>query len=239
MKQHSILFLEDDVEFRHNVEQFLTHDGFNVTPVDSIANFEQQLSKKTFDAVLLDLELPDGDGITALRALSDQDEMVKVILSGMSELKTKLRGYQSGVDIYFQKPVELEELSAALSALLFKRSKRVEINQNHQIPQDSWILHSKEWKLITPKNLPIPLTNKEKSFLLELSTKDDFVVSKDVLLKVLGYEAKGLHGRKALDVMVTRLRKKIKDITGKEAPIKTIYQEGFQFTGADFVEHSE
>lgn len=206
----------------------LSQTGFAVTTCDLLASWGEFVNKD-IAAVIWELSSPGDPRLLPLLPILQMDSIAKLVVSEKTDIITKIKYYQAGVDAFFEKPVALTELHCIVANLTGKisrlRQKAASISSKRP-----WTLQSTDWHLLTPTHHHIALTQKERCFLEELMQADNLTVSKEQLLKKLGYEAKGIHGRKAMDVMLTRLRRKVKNTSDLEVPIKTIYQQGFQFT---------
>lgn len=113
-----ILLLEDDLELGNGVRIALEQNGMHVVWVRQMAEARRQLEQTEFDLVLLDLGLPDGDGIEFLTRLRREGKSTPVlILTARDELTDKLHGLDSGADDYLVKPFALAELLSRLRAL--------------------------------------------------------------------------------------------------------------------------
>lgn len=224
-----VLILEDDVDILENLSTFLSCEGFEVLQTSHLSEFKTLTQKTEFALAIVDLGLPDGSGLEAVSFLRDNTKVGIIVLTAQDGFSEKMKGYEAGADYYFTKPTSPPELLAAAKSIL---SRLHQDTTSTEIDETTWLLLSNNWVLRSPEGIDIPLTNKEMQFLSEIANSPDNNSSKDTLLKLLGYEAKGLHGQKAMDVMITRLRKKIKEITGETAPIKTIHQVGMKFTNA-------
>jgi DNA-binding response OmpR family regulator len=113
---------------------------------------------------------------------------------------------------------------------LFVRLKKDSGTQVSKKLSKKWTLDNQNWKLISPFRHETNLTTKELSFLQLLVSEKGNPVSRNKLLTSLGYHSDGPYGNRALDVMIVRLRKKIKSNIREEVPIRTVHSVGFCFS---------
>lgn len=115
----SILLVEDDPSLALSVAQGFRENGFGVTTSHSFADAEKRLAQSRFDLLVLDLGLPDGDGIDFLRRrATGREALPTVIITARGELEDRLRGLEGGADDYLVKPFAFAELLARARALL-------------------------------------------------------------------------------------------------------------------------
>jgi len=223
-----IIIVEDDQDLRESILQFLTLKGFDVTGVGSAIEFYGEIIKKPYCIAILDLSLPDQDGLVLSGYLRANTGIRILMLTARSSLEERLAGYESGADFYLVKPVDFRELAASLSSMI-QRMEAAGEESVHGIGSgtDHWLLVKKEWLLLTPQGDEVKLTAKEYSFLNCLSADPSNIVSREMLLDSLGYQ-QNLSGHRALESLVYRLRKKISP--DLDTPIKTASGSGYTFS---------
>jgi DNA-binding response OmpR family regulator len=168
----------------------------------------------------LDLGLDDGDGLSLLDDFNLQNKGL-IITSARSEASDRLIGLKAGADLYLVKPVLLEELAVNIHNL----SRRLNISATKP-----WVLDTSTWLLESPDNKSVKLTMLEMGFLTCLADTPSTVVSKDSLIIALGQLPSDYDPRR-MEILVRRLRTKIKNSLDCEAPIETVHGQGFVFTG--------
>src|ERR1044071_8979047 len=114
----SILVVEDEVLTRRTLQEILQAEGFSVTTTGSIAEAMGEVGRNGYDLILLDLLLPDGDGLTACKRIRERHRMPIVILSTRRQLEDRVAGLETGADDYIVKPFEAPEIVARVRAQL-------------------------------------------------------------------------------------------------------------------------
>ena len=223
MRECNVIIVEDDEVLLANSVEVLQLEGFNVRGVTNAFDFFQLLAVKKFDVAVVDLGLPDCSGLDIVSHLRVNTDMGIIILTARETIKDKISGYDSGADHYFVKPVDSRELIASIKSL----AKRL-IKPNN-IGAGKWFFDSKSRQLHSPLGVAVELTLKEQSFIEILSENNGNPVTRMQLLHSLNYSTEGPYGARALDVMIVRLRKKIKNCTSERLPVKTVHGFGFAF----------
>jgi DNA-binding response OmpR family regulator len=196
-----VLVIEDDIDIASGIGRALQHEGFCVTQVRSLKAARQALQDHVFDLFLLDLGLPDGDGMSWLRELRTAGSQAAVlILSARDRVYDRVLGLQNGADDYLMKPFEMLELSARVNAM----ARRV---RGFQAGQLSWAGVSLDEKamrvLVEGRNIALSKTQYE--LLRALLLKQGSVVLRSTLERVVLPCADST----SLDMHVSNLRKKI------------------------------
>lgn len=215
----NILLLDDEVDLREEVADYLRARQYNVTEVGSIRQFHQYFSPSTCDIAIVDGMLPDGDGLELVSELRDQNHRCGIVMfSARDACKDRIDGYMSGVDHYITKPVRLEELAAVVKSLAWRVESVV-----------AWRLDSADWILKTPQHESIRLTAMEHGFLMTLIKKPNKVLTRRQIVDALGKDAVSYDERN-LDALILRLRKKVAEVTNEPLPVKTVHGQGYAIT---------
>ncbi|MFH1159056.1 MAG: response regulator transcription factor [Pseudomonadota bacterium] len=222
-----ILFVEDNVRLADAVKDSLRKAGFEV---DTVAEGEEALSvvqHQPYDAIILDLGLPDMDGMKVLEKLRDGKNAVPVlVLTARDALSDKISGLNSGADDYMVKPFEVDELIARLKALLRRSSQSTgTVIKLNNLSFDTIERYAQIEDRI------IDLTRRELGLLERLIHSTDKVVSKkSIEQQIYGYGESG--SANSVEVLVHRLRKKLDDHAA-DVEIHTLKGVGYMMTGAD------
>lgn len=212
-----ILLIEDDMDLGNGVRIALADQGMDVTWVRQLADAQQQLGQRSFDLVLLDLGLPDGDGMALLASLRREREGVPIlILSARDALADRLLGLDKGADDYLVKPFELAELLSRVRALA-----RRSYGFDGQVLDMRGITLHLPTRRVTAHGRPVDLTASEFELLRMLMMRADRVVTRRSL------EEQALPGAQAnasnsLDVHMANLRRKI-----GEGVVRTVRGVGY------------
>ncbi|NQW94237.1 MAG: response regulator transcription factor, partial [Polaromonas sp.] len=120
MQRINVLLVEDDADLRQEVKDYLAAEGYNVLEASTLKETLEVLQSQRVQAVVLDVGLPDGNGLDALPELRSHTDCPIVMMTAWGQLPLRVKGLQQGADYYLVKPVPLAELSAVL-ATLFRR----------------------------------------------------------------------------------------------------------------------
>jgi DNA-binding response OmpR family regulator len=112
-----VIVVDDDVDLREGLVECLRLAGFEAIGVGSALNFYQALSTTCFDVAVLDVNLPDADGYSIARFLSERTNLGIVFMTGRGRKDDRIAGFRCGADLYFVKPVSAQELSLAIANL--------------------------------------------------------------------------------------------------------------------------
>jgi two-component system response regulator QseB/two-component system response regulator BasR len=212
-----ICLVEDDLELGHSVQSLIQDGGHEVVWVRRITEARYWLEQQAFDAVVLDLGLPDGNGLDLLRSIRQQDkQMPLIVITARDGIEDRLHGLDSGADDYLVKPFAGPELLARLRAV----ARRSGLSQEAELQE--WCVKDlkldERRMLLTRGDNVINLSKTEFTILLTLLKLPDRVVTRREL------EARALPNADshALDVHMFNLRKKI-----GEGYIRTVRGVGF------------
>ena len=223
------ILVEDDLDLRASLVDALSTAGHDVVGVGSAIELYQRLAVSQFDAAILDVNLPHYDGLSIASYLSEKTDMAIVMITGRGASEDRVKGYLSGADLYLVKPVDCEELSAALDSLVRKRRNRAK-----PVAADAdaagWHLDRTAFRLHGPDGAQVLLTRRETQLLERLSREPGIVAPRTEILSLLGYDG-GDPGSRALDAAISRLRAKVHAECGVTLPVQTVQGVGFVFSG--------
>ena len=217
-----VLLIEDDKAIARGIEMMLTSEGFNVYITD-LGEEGIDLGKIfDYDLILLDLNLPDMSGMEVLRSLRmAKIETPVMILSGSSEIETKVKTLVGGADDYMTKPFHREELVARIRAVV-RRSK----GHAHSVIKTGDIAVNLEGKTVEVKGMRVHLTGKEYQMLELLSLRKGTTLTKEMFLNHL-YGGMDEPELKIIDVFICKLRKKLAAATNGDNYIETVWGRGY------------
>nr|WP_321482431.1 response regulator transcription factor [uncultured Cohaesibacter sp.] len=218
-----VVVVEDNVAVRTSLSDFLTLKGHSVSEVGDAVELYQQLAIQKYDVAVVDVNLPHHNGFSITEYLSEKDLCAVIIMTARDAVEDRVRGYSCGADIYMVKPVEPEELAAAITSLTQKHKTR-----NHhaeKVADDNWKLESESRLLRAPSGRVVSLTTREVAILEKLAGEAGSVVSREELLLFLG-EPDSTVGRGKLDTIISRLRSKVRNKCGVELPLLTAHNSG-------------
>lgn len=215
-----ILIVEDDHDYRDALCHIFNLEGFSADGVGTIAAFEAWRSTHQLDVLIVDRQLPDGDGLEALARYRQVANTPAIVLTALGQLPERIAGLEADADYYLVKPVVMDELIA-----LLRRLRRRQCMAN----ETGWVIHSNRWRLSSPTGIEIPLTRREMALVSLFVDQQGQTLSRQALAQGLGEEAEAFDPRR-LEILIRRLRNKVEQATGDELPLTTVYGLGFNFT---------
>lgn len=216
-----ILLVEDDDQLVAAMTSFLTARGFAVSPASSLKAARQSLPLSQWGAVLLDLHLPDGDGLDLLPAVHRvAPEACTIILTAKDQVSDRIRGLDAGADDYLVKPFDPDELLARLRAVQRRSS-----GSSSALLKFGHIEIDLSRGRVSVNGLPVELTAKEWALLRVLVSRADRLHTKEALLSALyGFDEEA--DSNTLEVFISHLRRKL----GRGC-IQTTRGLGYRFVG--------
>ena len=207
----------------------LKNDGYVVSRAASGAEMFAILEKEACNLILLDLNLPDEDGLVLARRVRTRSTVPIIVLTARTDIDDRLSALELGVDDYLVKPYEPQELTLKIRNLL-RRSKGVgdlASNVGAVIRFGDWILDLPGRSLKNPRGKETHLTPGEFNILAALAQAPDRVLSRAQLLDAISVEDTEPSDR-AIDIFISRLRKKIEKDPKQPRLILTITRHGYK-----------
>jgi DNA-binding response OmpR family regulator len=231
---HNLAIVEDDPDVRTVLERYLSSDGYRVTALGDAAGLESALSAATFDLVIVDVGLPDANGLTLTSELRRKHDLGIIIVSGRGDLTDRIVGLEIGADDYITKPFELREVLARVRSVL-RRSGRPGAFRQDDGPRttyrfNGWTVDAIAQALLDREGRQVSITSGEFKLLEAFVTRPNRVLSRDQLLDLVHTNDAPAFDR-SIDVRVGRLRKKLGDNAGEPQLIKTVRNGGYIFAG--------
>jgi two-component system OmpR family response regulator len=227
----SILMVDDDPGIRDVVSDFLGRHGYQVDTAADGPQMEQVLSRGQTDLIVLDLMLPGEDGLAICRRLAGSGGPPIIMLSAMGEETDRIIGLELGADDYLPKPCNPRELLARIRAVLRRRHERRvsdgPIGATCEFA--GWRLDLVRRELRSLQGVVVNLSSGEFSLLRAFVERPQRVLTRDRLLDLARGPETEAYDR-AIDVQISRLRKKLDDGSGGEELIRTVRNEGYMFT---------
>ena len=222
-----ILVVDDDIELRGLLQRYLGENGYEVRAVPDTQSMDRQLEREPFDAMVLDLMMPNEDGLSACRRLRAANQTIPIIvLTAKGDPIDRIIGIEMGADDYLAKPFEPRELLARLGAVL-RRTGASNGNQTSGKPI-SFGPYSLdiEAMTLTRDGKAITLSSREFALLSTLAENLGRPVSRARIIDVaFGRDAEVTD--RAVDVQITRLRKAIGEDSSDPVWIKTVWGVGY------------
>jgi two-component system cell cycle response regulator CtrA len=223
-----ILIIEDDEIVASTVELFLRSEGFR-THTETFGEEALEVAKLyEYDAILMDLNLPDMSGVDVLRKLRMSKVNTPVlVLSGQTDMDTKIKCLSAGADDYLVKPANNAELAARLRAVV-RRAK----GHAQSVIQIGDLAVNLDIKAAEIDGERVPLSSKEYQLLELLALRRGTTLTKETFLNHL-YGEMDEPEAKIIDVFVCKLRKKLAAYTNGKNYIETVWGQGYLIRGAD------
>ena len=220
-----ILMIDDDNRLAGMVQDYLGGAGFRVTVAGTGREGEALLKRETFDAVILDLMLPDADGLDLCRKLRASSDVPILMLTARGEPMDRVVGLELGADDYLAKPFEPRELQARLRAILRRKgggTAKSDILRFGRLEID------KGARVVRIDGEERTITSYQFAILLVLAERAGRVLSRDALMDLLKGEKLEAFDR-SVDVHISRIRAAIEDDPKKPRRILTLRGTGYVF----------
>ena len=228
-KQDCLLIVDDDPEIRRLLVDYLTRNGYTALAARDGREMWHALERNVVDLIVLDLMLPDSDGLTLCRDLRARSDTPVLMLTARGEEADRIVGIEMGADDYLVKPFNPRELLARIKSIL-RRTRALPPNLHPETTRylrfDGWTLDTAARLLTSPDGVATPLSGGEYRLLRVFLEHPNRVLNRDQLSELaLGRESDAYD--RAIDVQVSRLRQRLHD-EGREARlIKTVRGEGY------------
>jgi DNA-binding response OmpR family regulator len=215
----SVLLVEDEENLASLVQAYLQQEGYEVRVVGTGADALRVLDDEQVRLVVLDLTLPDIDGLEVCRRIRQRSSIPIVMLTARDDTSDRLAGLESGADDYIGKPFSPRELVARMKAVL----RRAEGHVEDDVLVLGDVLVRRAAREVEVAGLPVELRTKEFDLLAHLLQNRGAVLSRDILLeRVWGYDYAG--GTRTVDVHVAQLRRKLQ----RPELIRTVRGAGYK-----------
>jgi len=222
-----ILIVEDEPRLRQDLGDFLELRGFEVTRAGTARDMRAALADGPSPAViLLDVGLPDGNGFDLTREIRQSHDCGIIMLTAFGDSADRVRGFDSGADIYLVKHSRLREIEAAIRSLLRRTGNQP---RNAGSDKGRWTLDAANWTMIAPDGQALKLTATEFAFLNLLCKRQGEVCPRDEIVTALARPG-GHFDNRHLDAIVSRLRRKFERTTSIPSALKVVYGVGYTFT---------
>jgi len=228
--QEHILVVDDDPGIRDVVSEFLSRHGYAVDTAADGKGVEKAFARRRPDLVVLDVMLPGEDGLSICRRLARADGPAIIMLSAVGEETDRIVGLELGADDYLAKPCNPRELLARVRAVLRRRTEP----RGAQEPLEAacefagWRLDLVRHELSSPQSVVVNLSSGEFSLLRAFVERPQRVLTRDQLLDL----ARGPRSEsfdRAIDVQISRLRRKLEGGGDGQDLIRTVRNEGYLF----------
>lgn len=221
-----VLVVEDEADLRSSMSTYIKESGHECIEADNLFSGEDALIDHNFDIIVLDLNLPDGNGLTLLKQLKKEHPNTGVlIVSARNSLDDRIEGLDLGADDYITKPFHLAELGSRINALI----RRTKFQGSTTVSYNEIVLDTDTLE-VRVNGTSINATRKEYDLILYFISNKDRVITKEALADHLwGDELDHSGSYDFIYTHIRNLRKKIIEAGGKDY-VKTVYGIGYKFT---------
>lgn len=214
-----ILVVDDDDRLRDLLRQYLSDNGFMVSVAVDAEDARRRLAALSFDIIVLDRMMPGEDGLELAGSLRERSDIPILMLTAMAESDDRIDGLETGVDDYLTKPFEPRELLLRIKTIL----RRV---PNHETAQ-SVVLGNHAFDPLRGElrrdGEIVRLTEAEAALLAAMAARPNEVLAREELIDLTG----AIGGDRAIDVQVTRLRRKIETDPRQPRYLQTVRGRGY------------
>ena len=227
-----ILVVDDHSEIRDLLKRFLEQHGLRVSCARDGKEMKRLLEEREFDLLVLDLMMPGEDGLTLCRELRVKSSLPIIMLTAMGEETDRIIGLEMGADDYLAKPFNPRELLARIKAVMRRTQAETQPaaeTLTRDLRFDRWLLDINRRELVDEEGVGLSLSTAEFDLLRVFLERPQRVLSRDQLLDLArGREAVAFD--RAIDTLVSRLRRKLERDPKNPELIKTIWGGGYMFS---------
>jgi two-component system, OmpR family, response regulator len=227
-----LLIVDDDKETCTLLSRFLTRYGYRVSTAHDGKAMTQVLETARISLIVLDVMLPGEDGLALCRQLRARSAVAIIMLTAMGEETDRILGLEMGADDYLAKAANPRELLARIRAVLRRASApQTEplTGQSRVLEFGGWCLDVAQRQLLSPAQALVPLRASEFDLLLALVERPQRVLNRDQILDLTRGRVANSFDR-SVDVLISRLRRKIEMDPKEPAFIKTVRSGGYVFS---------
>ena len=238
--QQHIFVVDDEAPAREMVGDYLRMHGFTVTLCDGGASLRQAIGQQAPDLIVLDLNMPEEDGLSIIRDLKQRSGVPIIMLTATASPIDRVVGLELGADDYLAKPCEMRELLARVRSVLRRSGGAPVAGQSAAAPARAAanrVRFGTKWLDLDAQNLrdeednEHPLTASEFALLKVFANNPKRVLSRERLLELANARDNEAFDR-AIDIRIMRIRRKIEIDPAKPAVIRTIRGGGYLFSPA-------
>jgi two-component system OmpR family response regulator len=229
-----LLIVDDDPQIRSLLADYLLTFGIRADGVDGGVAMRAAMADQHYDLVILDLSLPGENGLALCREIREQSETPVIMLTARAELADRVVGLEVGADDYVTKPFEMRELVARIHTVL--RRTRGGAQQrprgtpaSNEMRFGNWRLNTMLRQLVDSEDTVVPLSNAEFRLLLTFVEHPNQVLDRELLINQARGRDLDVFDR-SIDLLVSRLRQKLRDDPRDPSLIRTVRGEGYVFT---------
>lgn len=229
--KEKILIVDDDARVRRLLERYLTRNGMEVYQASNGAEMRTILSGNDIELILLDLLMPEDDGITLAREVRRDSSVPIIMLTGQSDTVDKVVGLEVGADDYVTKPFDERELLARVRSVLRRRSSSIseEVDQSDIVKFGEWTLNVASQELTNISGAVQYLTKHEFILLDAFLKRPNRILTRNEILDLVA-SREWTSTDRSIDVLVGKLRKKVELDPRNPIYIHTQRGVGYKFS---------
>ena len=220
-----ILVVDDDQRLRKLLRQYLSEHGYIVLTAEHAEDARAKLASFAFDLIVLDLMMPGESGLEFAAGFRTTSDVPILMLTAMGETEDRIRGLEAGADDYLTKPFEPRELLLRINAILKRAPRPVSVNEGPREISMGTASFDLERGELSIDGKPQRLTSQEVQLLKVLAERPGQPFSREDLMMRTGGAQSG--GGRAVDVQVTRLRRKIEPDPKLPRYLQTVRGKGY------------
>lgn len=213
-----ILVLEDDLDLRESLVEMLNSAGFIADGVSSLSGYHAWVRTHSCDVLIVDRNLPDGEGLDALVHHKTTSYGFAIVLSAFSEVEDRVKGFEADADLYLAKPFVFEELKSVLLSYERKLASTSGCR--------TWVIDPMTWTLLSPLGDAVSLTKSQLTLLSNFVERAGIPVTKEELIASLGGSPDFYHAKR-LEATVRRLKNRVLAETKMTIPLDAVYGVGY------------
>jgi len=223
-----VTILDDEPAIRAMLSDALKEAGFRTMAFSRATEFEAAIRQTRPDVCLVDLSLPDRDGLTLVHRLALEQGATVIIVSGRAQVQDRVTGLELGADDYIIKPFDPAEVVARIRARLRREPHAAHPGDTARF--NGWTAHFDRYALEDETGDETPFSHAEGEVLRLFLERPKRLISRQAMQEALGGGA-GESFDRAMDVRISRLRSKLREDPKNPRLIKTIYGAGYIFLG--------
>lgn len=221
-----LLIVDDDQRIRQLLQKYLVRNGFLVSIAQDAAQAKRLLCGLSFDLIVLDVMMPDQDGLSLTRELREGIDIPILLLTARSESEDRISGFEAGADDYLPKPFEPKELLLRIHAILRRVPEQTEIDSQPKLILLGEVKYDVRKGELWQADLHIRLTGTEAQLMRIFAKSVGQPISRAELMSEMGRDQWQSQDR-AIDVQITRLRRKIEANPKEPRYLQTVRGSGY------------
>lgn len=239
MYKGTILSVDNDCKQQNTLQEYLGQQGYQFIKAETAANALEKIKTAQIDIILLDIVLPNEDGLSLLTQFKQQTNAIVIVLTGEAETIEKIICLEMGADDYVTRPVDLRELEARIKAVTRRAGEQQNNADNDRTtPQppekiefgDGWVLDRTQHQVTDPNGKIIDITTSQFELLEIFINAPNRALTREHLFDLTHHDQFEIYDR-AIDIQIARLRKKLGDTEKPHRLIKSVRGVGYMFCG--------